>query len=937
MPVICESGVLPGLLAMLHNGELREQTLDVLLAITSKKTKDAPHAAFCALIQGILEACGPGGLLQSFEYVEHKRLCMILSNFGANHFYTIQGTCKSPCACGESSIREGFLQLMAYFTGYSALSVSEMTASFWRNFLDLQQADSVAKMPPAVQDALLVALSEKLTPPTDDDVDGDEDVADKEELMKLWTQTKAKYLDILKRMATNDPERSVFFVGSRWQAALQAYFAQTGPVNTAAAQDAFEGLTSLFDCSMQGVPSWAFSASVNSNAGQEQTRTQVVGACGMITKMLIDAEAEHEGELVIAAVVFKSLPTLIPYLKEHPQAGAHIVMRLLSLYKTISWNQSDDASRRALVLSARRRISSSVVKIAQALATHLLQHRNDITALAQELLGSNVITSDEVAHIYELLFVLTNPVPSPEEQSKFLHDVMSGPVSEWRSPTNTQVVSGFQAWLHGTEVGGAREGGGGDDPVREHRVKLQSIMMTLLCICRRCVSGGASLKAAAAAGSVNDQVGLILPNLLALTHSVHSVWLPQVKAGVSPAWQTIYRSVEYEVAADPEFRLGDDMVNTPTSEMCTWLRHCRDSAYQLLGMLCTFKVGFFGAIEADPGLLIPLSGHITSMENRHLRSWIRMVITPFAVHCPRHLHDALLGNVIAPVFALAYGRLNEGYGAMMARAGGGGAAGKPAAAAGGGGGERESIVADQVLRLLHREVCDFVLNALGEHPHTVTAKNDDNSGVGGPGMALIGDAINHEELTQYLLGGCGSAAQVLVLTLCSSIEWPDSAGATRASLAIQKMIPKVKGDVRYHSMLAGELLRAIMRGLASGESTTNPTASETLLLHLLREVYVHFAPITPIVDQTLSQLPGITPAALTELRDTVLGSNSEKKQRAHLRDFARACFSNGSQNEQMIMPIQKASFVAKPQGTQGMDGWSDEQREQCWSWLNDVR
>lgn len=89
-------------------------------------------------------------------------------------------------------------------------------------------------------------------------------------------------------------------------------------------------------------------------------------------------------------------------------------------------------------------------------------------------------------------------------------------------------------------------------------MRVQGVLMTLLCVCRRCASGGGSLKVAASTGIVNEQVRLLLPNLAALVQSIHAVWLPTVQAGVSPDWQQLYRSVEYEHTVDPEFRLNTE-------------------------------------------------------------------------------------------------------------------------------------------------------------------------------------------------------------------------------------------------------------------------------------------------------------------------------------------------------------------------------------------
>ncbi len=76
---------------------------------------------------------------------------------------------------------------------------------------------------------------------------------------------------------------------------------------------------------------------------------QVVGACGMLAGMLMEAESTYENDVLLAGVVIRALPLLVPYFKEHHQATPQIISRILSRYKNIQWTPQDDDTRRALV------------------------------------------------------------------------------------------------------------------------------------------------------------------------------------------------------------------------------------------------------------------------------------------------------------------------------------------------------------------------------------------------------------------------------------------------------------------------------------------------------------------------------------------------------------------------------------------------------------
>ena len=62
----------------------------------------------------------------------------------------------------------------------------------------------------------------------------------------------------------------------------------------------------------------------------------------MLTSMLMEAESACENDILLAGVVIRAVPVLVPYFKEHPQATPQIISRILSRYKNIQWTPQDD-------------------------------------------------------------------------------------------------------------------------------------------------------------------------------------------------------------------------------------------------------------------------------------------------------------------------------------------------------------------------------------------------------------------------------------------------------------------------------------------------------------------------------------------------------------------------------------------------------------------
>ena len=52
-----------------------------------------------------------------------------------------------------------------------------------------------------------------------------------------------------------------------------------------------------------------------------------------------------------------------------------------------------------------------------------------------------LVTGEETSHLYEFLFVLSNPLPSDEERARFLDGIMYEPMSQWQGPVLTQAMA----------------------------------------------------------------------------------------------------------------------------------------------------------------------------------------------------------------------------------------------------------------------------------------------------------------------------------------------------------------------------------------------------------------------------------------------------------------------------------------------------------------
>ncbi len=76
------------------------------------------------------------------------------------------------------------------------------------------------------------------------------------------------------------------------------------------------------------------------------------------------------------------------------------------------------------------------------------------------------------------------------------------------------------------------------------------------------------------------------------------------------------------------------------------------------------------------------------------------------------------------------------------------------------------------------------------------------------------------------------------MLLCTLL-WSDSGAFTRAIGGLQRLVPLVKMRPEYHELIARNLLNVVLVGLTGRAEGALLNSSETPLLHLLRDIFVH--------------------------------------------------------------------------------------------------
>ena len=666
LAVLCQCGVLNAVHALLGDDELRESALDVLLVICAKKSKDAPADVLGPFVLSLLNMC-EAGLLKETEYSIHKRLCQALKDVGCNHWYALmpqppQGAQPVPVAAMPEVVVK-LLQLMAAFSSYEGLCLPNITTEFWRAMLDGQlpggSRGAIVVLPQGVREQLLTAVLDKvLNKPKSEPEGGDaEEFDDLEDYLRLWGQVKAKMLEVSRKLAGAETVGCLQFVGMHWHQLLAQAHERGGEgaqQRTSAEMQVWDQRVEAAYALMDSVVSGISPVVLRGGDGTDpQLVAEIRGLCEQVIEMLLGVDMSRDPALV--APVRQGFIALIPYMRIHGEQSARVLERLLSVLLCFPLPQSADATGSGDMASLRRRVAGACVKLGEALAPHLAPLAGQVEAMVTQMVNEGKVSPEETAHLYELLFLLAGGASSangPQESQRigFFHRIIEPWVTEWNGQDISQGVEDVQGWLVGAPAGSAPVSVEIWDANTKRRHRIHQVMITLLSICRRVVQhqgethGAAADGAAASAAqtALESQISLVLLNVVKLVRSLHKLWDPSLRGMLPPVWQNIvYRPVEYEVAV--EGAVGATAIASIVGEvsaqgeeerrameLCGWLRHVRDGAYQLLGVLASWgpDSAMYKVLASDQGtqMLGVLWENFEHLEPRHLRSFLRLFL-----------------------------------------------------------------------------------------------------------------------------------------------------------------------------------------------------------------------------------------------------------------------------------------------------------------------
>ncbi|XP_019701762.1 protein HASTY 1 isoform X2 [Elaeis guineensis] len=596
-------------------------------------------------------------------------------------------------------------------------------------------------------------------------------------------------------------------------------------------------------------------------------------------------------EPTLAVTLGRYLDAFGPYLKYYPDSVAGVVNKLFELLTSLPFALKDPSSNNAR--HARLQICTSFIRIARAADKSLLPHMKGIADMMAYLQGEGRLLRGEhnllgeaflvmassagIQQHQEVLAWLLEPLNKQWAPLEWQNAYLSEPFGLARLCSDTQFMWSIFHTVTFFEKALKRSG-------------TKKAMMNL----QGC---SAPTDISTYPHPMSSHLSWMLPPLLRLLRSVHALWSQPVAQALTSELRAAKSMSHVEQAT----LLGESNLKPPKGQVSfadgsqtdmnregesnendirNWLKGIRDSGYNVVGLSATIGDAFFRCVES-PSVALALVENVQSMEFRHMRQLIHLVVIPLVKFCPADLWETWLENILHPLFLYCEQALTCSWSSLLHE----GRAKVPDTFGNLSGLElKVEVMEEKLLRDLTREICSLL---------SVLASPGLNSGL--PSLEQLGpinrlevsslrdlDAFVSNSMIGFLIAHKGLALPAMRISI-EVFAWTDGE-------AVNKVIPFCgslillaisTNNVELREFVAKDLFYAIIQGLAL-ESNAIISAD---LVGLCREIYVYLADRDPAPRQILLSLPCIKREDLLAFEDALTKTSSPKEQKQHMRSL----------------------------------------------------
>lgn len=581
-----------------------------------------------------------------------------------------------------------------------------------------------------------------------------------------------------------------------------------------------------------------------------------------------------------------------PYLKNAPDAVGGVINKIFELLTSLPVDLKEPLANRAR--HARLQICSSFIHIAKTADKSLLPHMKGVAdtmahlqsegrllRAEHNLLGEAFLimaTSAGIQQQEEVLAWLLEPLSKQWMQIEWQTTYLSDPAGLVRLCSETSFMWSLFHTVTFFERALKRSG------MRKSNSSGQV--------------GSLTSTRSRVPHPMASHLSWMLPPLLRLLRSVHSLWSEPVTKALPGELKAALTMSEVEQASllgegNPKVSKGSVTFKDEPQDMSTkgyatlneidirnWLKGIRESGYNVLGLATTIGDTFFRFIDSHT-VALSLMENIQSMEFRHLKQLVHLVLIPLIKHCPLDLWEEWLEKFLHPLLLHSQQALSSSWSNLLRE----GRANVPDISANLCKTDlKVEVMEEKILRGLSREICSLL---------SVLASPGLNVGL--PSLEQIGhtshiemssskdvDAFSSNSMIGFLLKHRGPAVPALQMSI-EAFSWTDGDSVIKVAAFCETVILLAisANNQELRQFVAKDLFLAVIQGLCL-ESNAFASAD---LVGLCREIFVYFAQKDPAPRQILLSLPCITPQVLVDFEEALTKTASTKEQKQHMRNL----------------------------------------------------
>jgi len=244
-----------------------------------------------------------------------------------------------------------------------------------------------------------------------------------------------------------------------------------------------------------------------------------------------------------------------------------------------------------------------------------------LPALCDQVLASindplNSPLSYERLMLYEMLVAVSNSLDDVAAQSRFMEDIVSGPLQQWCDPELSAMIR---------------------DPIAHHAALIAQPMSQVLINGKRALNliTGIARRGLAGSSKLFGKYWVnVLPNLFAWIYMIHYIWKDREK----------FKPLLCIHPDELQFALGRSVNRRPqdgsrSPKSASWnlthfLTAMRDTLYGNLNTSFKYSHGFYDSPEALAQFPETVLCDLQYIENRHLAKLLTVVVGPFVFLCP---------------------------------------------------------------------------------------------------------------------------------------------------------------------------------------------------------------------------------------------------------------------------------------------------------------